>query len=58
LTGLYGDGYSRETLADTLTATASRLKTAAENFDAKIKAQAKQLEQQSVEARAADILSI
>jgi len=34
------------------------LKTAAENFDAKIKAQAKQLEQQSVEARAADILSI
>ena len=58
ITGLYGDGFSRETLADTLAATASHLKTVAENFDVKIKAQQKQLEQRAIEARATEFISI
>lgn len=51
LTGMYGDAYSTQTLSEALTGTAAKLKTAAENFEAKITALEKQREQRAAESR-------
>lgn len=51
--GMYGDAYSTQTLSEALASTAAKLKTAAENFEAKMKALEKQREQRDVEKRAA-----